>query len=189
MKNDPKVIMWAAQTPVVVETLEREGISYVKKEYIEKKYGEVAWIFQTAYQFFISRFEKEVPRPTEAESPVWLYRDPKWAGSNPGVCLVKLEIPRKEILFFDLRKWSQVLNLSLVGTEKEQADFERELEKQGIKDSMDIFRKPFYPILKNRIMKSWDKLFDVDDVDEQYLQGAVWCLKKEWIKEMENVAL
>ncbi len=183
MKNDDEKIMWAAQTKVVADVIERDGISYVKKEYIEKKYGEVAWIFRTAYQFFVSRMEKKVPRPAEAESPVWLYCDPKWAGGDPSAVFLKLAIPAEEIVFFDLRKWSQVLNLSLVGTEQEVAQFARELESQGVKDPMDIFAKPFYPLLKSRVVKSWDKIFDIEGVDEQYLQGAVWCLKKEWIRK------
>lgn len=181
MKQRSSVTMWAAQTPVVWHTVEQDGISYVKKEYIDRKYGEVAWIFKTAYSFFIQKFQNQVKKPEQAESPIWLYCDPKWAGVNQGVVIKKLEIPREEILFFDLRKWSEVLNLSYIGNEKEKIDFEKELQRQGIRDAMDIFTKPYYPMLKSRIMKSWDSIFEVEGIDEQYIQGAVWCLKKEWL--------
>ena len=49
---------------------------------------------------------------------------------------------------------------------------------------MDAFSKPFYPLIKKKIIQSWEKLFEISDVEEQYVQGAVWCIKKEWIEEI-----
>ena len=184
MEPQNKVVMWAAQTKEVVDIVMRDGVSYVKKEYIDKKYGEVAWIFKTAYNFFIQKFEQKVMKPELAQSPVWLYKDPKWAGAGEDMVLLKLSIPEEELLLFDTRKWSKVLNLSLVGNEKEEADFEMELKRQGIRDAMDVFSKPFYPLIKKKVISSWDKIFDIEGVEEQYLQGAVWCIKKEWIEDV-----
>lgn len=184
MESQNKVIMWAAQTNLVLDVVERDGISYVKKEYIDNKYGEVSWIFKTAYNFFISKFEQKVRKPEPAESPVWLYKDPKWTGAGGEIHLLKLAIPENEILFFDTRKWSKVLNLSFVGTEKEEIAFDNEIKRQGIKDTMDVFAKPFYPLIKKKIVSSWDKIFEIEDVEAQYLQGAVWYIKKEWIEEI-----
>lgn len=184
MGQNSDVIMWAAQMPVVLEKLERDGVSYVKREYIDKKYGEVAWVFKTAYDFFIQKFRKMVEKPEQAESPVWLYKDPKWAGANQGVVMMKLGIPKDQVVYFDTRKWSQILNLSYLGDETEKVDFEREMKGQGVNDVYDIFAKPYYPILKSKVIKSWDRLFDIEEVEECYLQGAVWYLKKEWIREV-----
>ena len=61
---------------------------------------------------------------------------------------------------------------------------EAELKRQGIRDTMEVFAKPFYPLVKRKIMQSWGRVFDIDGVDEQYLQGAVWCIKKEWIQRI-----
>lgn len=184
MEQSSDVIMWAAQMPIVLETLERDGVSYVKSEYIDKKYGEVAWVFKTAYDFFVRKFCLMVEKPEQAESPVWLYKDPKWAGANQGIVLMKLEIPKDQLVYFDLRRWSQILNLSYIGDEKEKALFEQEMNNQGVNDVFDVFTKPYYPILKSKIIQSWDKLFDIEGVEESYLQGAVWMLKKEWIREV-----
>lgn len=182
MKSLNKIQMWASQTTLVWETVEQEGISWVKGKYIDKKYGEVAWIFKTAYASFMHSMEQKIPRPDEAEYPIWLYQDPSWTSANEERDLRCLLIPREEVLLFDLRKWSQVLNLELVGTEEERAAFKRELNVQGIRDSLDIFRTSYYPLLKRRIMKSWESIFDIEETEERYLQGAVWCLKKEWIQ-------
>ena len=182
MEQNSKVTMWAAQTQTVLDVINTDGVSYVKKEYIDKKYGETAWIFRTAYDFFIRRFQAKVAKPKEAESPVWIYMDPKWASAGQGTVLMRLEVPESQILFFDLRKWSEVLNLSYVGEGKEE--FEKELQRQGVRDPMEIFSKPFYPLLKNKVQKSWDRIFEMEHVESQYIQGAVWCIKKEWIKDI-----
>ena len=84
-------------------------------------------------------------------------------------------------MYFDTRKWSKILNLSYIGNPKEEEAFEAELKRQGIRDSAEVFAKPFYPLVKRKIVQSWDRLFDIVGVDEQYLQGAVWCIKKEWM--------
>ena len=90
-------------------------------------------------------------------------------------------IPEKEVLLFDLRKWSQVLNLSYVGSEQKQEEFRQKLYHQGVKDPLELFRTPFYPLLKQEVVKSWDDILCIDEVEEQYLQGACWQLKKEWL--------
>ena len=44
-----ELLLYTAQAPVVTEALERDGVSRVKKAYVDQKYGETAWVFQTAY--------------------------------------------------------------------------------------------------------------------------------------------
>jgi len=181
MTEQNKVTMWTAQTDRVLKTLEEDKVYYVKKRYVDAKYQETAWSFRIAYQFLADEMAARIPQPSGAESPVWLYWDPGWAMSGPGDHLMKLEIPWEEVLLFDLRKWNRILNLSFVGTAKEQAEFEKELDRQGISAASEVFEKPFYPMLKQKIMKSWKNLFDESTFEEKYVQGAVWYLKKEWI--------
>ena len=57
--NSDNVIMWTSKEDIVIETLERDGVSFVKKEYIDKKYGETAWIFKTAYSFSAKKQKRE----------------------------------------------------------------------------------------------------------------------------------
>ncbi|MBQ6834772.1 MAG: DUF3841 domain-containing protein [Lachnospiraceae bacterium] len=184
MSQKKHVIMWTSQTGQVADVIAQDGVSYVKKEFIDMKYGDVAWVFKTAYDFFIRKMEQRVVKPEEAESPVWLFKDPKWVDVGSGMVLMKLTIPEEELVYFDTRKWSKILNLGYIGNQKEEEDFEAELKRQGIRDTMEVFAKPFYPLVKRKIMQSWERVFDIDGVDEQYLQGAVWCIKKEWIQRI-----
>ena len=89
-------------------------------------------------------------------------------------------------MFFDRQTCSEILNLSYIGTEAEREAFEKEILRRGISDVSDIFASPRYPALKERVMASWERLFDTDGLLESDLQGAVWRLKKEWIKEVEG---
>lgn len=182
-KNSCDVVMWTAQTEAVLNELAKNRVSYVKKEYIKKKYGETAWIFETAYDYFIKKFQLCVEKPEEAESPIWLFKDAKWAGGNQGAELLKLRIPAGQMLYFDRKRWTEILNLSYVGTEKEREAFDRELRAQGIADVSDVFAKPYYPAVKSRIIKSWDKVFETEGLDDQDVQGAVWCIRREWIEK------
>ena len=56
------VTMWTVQAPVVLETLERDGISFVKKAYLTKKYGETDKVFRTAYDYFVREAQKRAPK-------------------------------------------------------------------------------------------------------------------------------
>lgn len=176
--------MFTAQADRVLQTLARDGVYYVKKSYIQQKYQETAWIFREAYDFFVLHASERLNKPFEAESPVWLFEDPIWAMPDHGTCRLQLEIPEKELLLFDRRKWNRILNLSYVGTEKEEQEFDARMKKQGVMDASDVFAKPYYPQLKAEIKKSWRRLFEdfkEEDMDRKDVQGASWCLRQEWM--------
>ena len=73
------------------------------------------------------------------------------------------------------------MNLSPIGTEEEIAAMEKEFARQGVTAFSDVFEKPYYPLLRQRIEKTWKQLLAKKEIPPQYLQGAVWCLKREWI--------
>ncbi len=196
-KKRRTITMYTSQSKPVVDAVRRDGISYVKQVYIEQKYQDTTWIFKEAYHFFNSYAKQIVEKPVQAESPVWVFHDPKWAQPDQNSSQLKLKIPLDEIILFDLRKWNRILNLNLLGTKEEEGQFAAELERWGIIDSSDIFSGNFYPALKRKIKSSWVRLFaDGEDIlqelqkgrflqfgneDTDYIQGAVWNLKQEWV--------
>ena len=94
---------------------------------------------------------------------------------------MRLEIPKEELILFDQRTWNRILNMEYVGSESEITAFEQDCKRQGIKDPMDIMKSSFYPLLSQKVKKSWMHLFTDPLPEETYWQGAAWCLKKEWI--------
>ena len=88
------ITMYCSQTDLVWDIVDKDGVNYVKQAYITKKYQDTAWIFDTAYKFFRQEAVKIIPKPSEAESPIWMYRDKKWAVPNAGCRRIRLKIPK-----------------------------------------------------------------------------------------------
>ena len=98
-----RIILYTAQAQVVLDALERDGVSRVRREFIQKKYGDEAWVFQQAYSFFAQHAQAIVPAPEGAESGIWCYCDSRWAAAGAGGVLLQLEVPREQAVLFDLR--------------------------------------------------------------------------------------
>lgn len=179
-----KLLLWTAQRPIVLNTLQKEGVYQVRRVFVEQKYGESGWNFQKAYDFFVQQARQRLPPPPGAESPVWCWPDPRWIGLDGDCALLRLAVPRTQVLLFDSRQWNTILNLSYLPADaKDQAAFERELQRQGIKSSLDLFRTPFYPQLRRRVEDSWKRLWEHPlPLDPRYTQAAVWELRQEWVE-------
>ena len=173
--------MWTAQTQAVLAVLEWDGRALVQGRYIDEKYGESAWIFRTVYRFLAAEMARKIPQPAGAESPFWLYADPKWAGGGGNSQLLRLNLPEEQVLLFDLRDWNKILNLSYLGTPEEEGTFMQKLRRQGLQDSLPVFQTAFYPQLRREIVQSWKRLLQKPLPEEQYRQGACWELRQEWI--------
>ena len=109
---------------------------------------------------------------------------PRWVTLDGDSRLLRLTVPKEQVIFFDCRKWNTILNLSyLPETEEDGAAFEKELHRQGIRDSLDLFRTPFYPQLRRQVEDSWKRLFVPGvPVEDGYAQAALWELRREWIE-------
>ncbi|MGC4018218.1 MAG: DUF3841 domain-containing protein [Muricomes sp.] len=184
MKSKEKIVMWTGQQDIVMKTLNETGWYVVKRSYVEQKYKETAWIFQEAYQYLAQCTAGLLTRPMEAESPVWVYKYAHQIYGGEGTTYLELEIPRNQVIIFDMRKWNRILNLDFVGkTQQEEEEFQKWLEKRGIRDNLAVFSTSFYPVEKQEIKKSWRNLLEIPVREEEYIQGMTWELKKEWIKK------
>ena len=70
-----KVILYSAQAQVVLDALERDGVSFSKKAYVEQKYQESAPVFVAAYSWFVKEAQRYLHRPERAEYPYWAFKD------------------------------------------------------------------------------------------------------------------
>ncbi len=180
--NSCKVTVWTGQGSLVADALHRTGRYVVKSRYVDLKYQETAWIFQEAYRFLMEQSRHYMERPEGAESPIWVYTDPTNIFKDSGTHLWKLAVPKEKLLLFDVRKWNRILNLSYISdSSEEQEAFDGWLRKRGVRDPLDIFSTPHYPIEKREIRKSWMKLFQDERPEPHYEQGMIWEIRKEWI--------
>lgn len=179
------VTIWTGQKRIVHETIEKEGVYHVKREYVQMKYQEAAKIFLTAYDWFVNHAQKIVPRPEDAGYPVWCWADPKYVEHYKGAVVYKLEVPEDEVLIFDNAKWERILNLSYIHKDTQDREaFTKELERYGVKNDYEAYLSNFYPQIKHQIRKSWDRLFDDSIQLSSARRAALWEIKKEWIKEV-----
>jgi hypothetical protein len=179
-----ELLLYTAQAPVVTEALERDGVSRVRKAYVDQKYGETAWVFQTAYAFFRREMALRIPPPPGAESPVWLYADSRWCFMGPESRLLCFRVPKEQALVFDRRLWNRILNLEYLGRdEADEARFQKELAGIGLNGTQPVFSTAFYPLQKRKIQDSWKRLFAPAEIPEVYRQAAVWELRREWLAE------
>ncbi|NMM65314.1 DUF3841 domain-containing protein [Clostridium sp. P21] len=186
-KSD-KIILYTSQSPIVIKTLLKQKVCYVKREYIVKKYQEVSSIFLEAYNWYIYKAQNIVKKPEYAEYPFWTFTKADYAEWYPGNYMLTLEVPIEEVIFFKVQDWNKILNLKyLAAGEEDEKKHKAMLVKQNISIESDIFTKPFYPNLKSEIKKSWGNLFKYDKliksgaIQEKNLQVGLWELRKEWI--------
>ena len=187
--SDRTLVLFAAQAQVVLDAIERDGFSRVKWEFIRKKYGSEAWIFQQAYSFYAQHAPQYVAPPEGAESGIWCFRDPKWAASGAGGFLLEMEVPADQAILFDSRIWNRMLNLEYIGKdEADEAAFAEKIANMGMKSSIEAFSTSFYPMVKREILDSWKRLFgSAEGCPGTYVEAGLWELRKEWIVSVRPV--
>jgi hypothetical protein len=182
-----EIKIWTQQSKKVKNLLFKEKRLTVKKRYIKQKYKSEAEIFLKAYDFFVKEAEKIVEKPEAAEYPFWAAADPETALSGGSGFLIKLKAPAEKIIFFDQEKWNQILNLSYIADDKKDLEeHQKALKKRRITDDSEVMLSPHYPVLKNKIRQSWQKLFkgSNDGFNSKRKGAALWELRLEWVEEV-----
>lgn len=188
------ITFYCSQPLTIAKQIKQGQTHYAKMDAIKEKYGAtVAPIFTQAYTWFIQEAKQLVHKPDDAESAIWVYHNLRDIEKHDGYELFELAIPLEEIVFFKMSDWNKILNQRFLSTNnQEELAFTTKLAKQGIDYEGDIFRKPFYPQLKQEIMKSWKQLFRFHQTIQNDfrqgispqildLQGALWKLPKHWV--------
>ena len=60
------VLLYSSQTNLVVDKLDKDGVCFNKKEFVVRKYEEVAPIFVAAYSWFVNEAQNYVKGPPGA---------------------------------------------------------------------------------------------------------------------------
>lgn len=186
------VRLYTQQSDEIINQLKLKGHHTAKMKFIKEKYGEVAPIFVDAYNWYVSNAEKIVTRPKEAESAIWTFKEPKNIEEHRGHQILEILVPIEKAVFFRMKDWNKRINLNYIGeTLKEEQAFNQKISKFGINYSGDVIRTPFYPQLKNELIKSWQNLFRYDSEVKKHgdlmffdMQAGIWCLEWDWVKKI-----
>lgn len=187
-----QVVLYTIQTSDVLKKLKENGYHVAKMNFIKEKYGDVAPVFVDAYKWYACNAEKIVPRPDEAESGVWSFRDPSYIEKHSGSHVLQIEAPIDKAVFFRMSDWNKRLNLRYIGKSSQEEDsYNQNLSRYGIGYEGDVYLTSFYPQLKNQLVKSWENLFMYDsqiketgDLLFQDMQAGFWKLEWDWVKKI-----
>jgi hypothetical protein len=201
------MLVWTIQPLQVWEKLQHDGLIYGPGPDLLGLVDE-SWQWQIAYTWMTGQMERRIgKRPERDRYPLWAWsqwrdvthRRPDLRSSGhlaSGTRGVRLacEIPNDQILLSDFMLWHHALNyghLSLSQTEEEA--FETELACYGLS------RMPSGPlsdpIFHQRILDSWQHIFDLEYIgdpdwlgdqtrDEKAIQGTFWQLSRDQVREI-----
>ncbi|GHO80287.1 hypothetical protein KSD_80580 [Ktedonobacter sp. SOSP1-85] len=201
------MLIWTIQSLQVWEKLQQDGFIYGPGPDLINRVTE-SWQWQTAYQWMAEQMERCIgKRPKPNISPLWAWfqwrdvthRKPDLRSSGhlaPGTKGVRLacEIPDDQMLLSDFLLWHHALNYGYLSlSQAEEEAFEAELAADGL--TYMPLGPLSDPVFHQRILESWQRIFDLDGVghpdwlgnqtrDEKAIQATFWQLSLDQIREV-----
>lgn len=195
------MIVWTIQAEYVWEMLQRDGILYGPETVDDS----IEW--RTAYDWMVEQMERRIgPRPKPGVYPLWAWY--QWDGETrrrpdlrsalhvPGgtkAVRIEFEIAEDQILLSDFGAWHVPLNYGYLALdEAEDAAFEAELAAHSL--AWEPGQHLPDPAFHAKTLKSWERIFDVDQVDphrwwtepskaEKDIQGTFWSLSLAQVRK------
>lgn len=183
-----RIEIYSNQTNLVYDKIIEDGQVFNKEEYVRRKYQESAGVFISAYSWFVKEARNIVAPPEGAEYAYWGFTDLINVDVSGGGHVMKLSVPKDEVIFFDMFEWTQILQMHyLAKDDEEEKAWQNEIARQGASE-FQIMTTSFYPLLKQKMHESWKKLFRHQEalLDGDYscvkaVQCGLWTIKKEWL--------
>lgn len=187
--HNNKVKLWTRQHKNVLNELEEHGVYRVKKEYILEKMDTISDYYLKLYEWYGRNASKKVAKPEGAIYPIWLSTSSEMMLQPvDNTVVLEIEVDIKNVVYTDVNKWGYVVNYFYLPLNPEDEEkHNAELKKYGISDESSLIRTDkgnFYPLLKSKIIKSWDRLFEPFDEKNTLSQATLWEIKKEWVVDI-----
>lgn len=183
----PKIPLWTKQHKDIVTTLENEGRHIVKREYIVNKMESISSFYLDVYNWYTNAASLIVPKPEDVKYPIWVSLSPESTLANDeDTVLLELEVEESSVIEVDYDKWGFIVNyLYIPESPEDLQEHKTLLNSYGIDDPQ-AYMTSFYPAIKKKIIKSWDRLFDKHDTkDGAVKMGTIWEVKAEWVKSIQ----
>lgn len=177
-----KVKVWTKQHANILTDLAKNERYIVKKEYIQQKMGDYAQSYLDVYNWYRKAAEKIVPAPSDVEYPIWVsLNEHEKIGNSDGNVLLEIEVDEDFLITMDIDKWGRIVNYMYIPqSEADQAEHDKLIESYSTSDCL-AYMSPFFPVIKKKIQKSWDRLFDDSFTLSPVKVGTLWEIRKEWI--------
>ncbi len=180
---------WTRQVPNVWEEIQKYGVYHVKKEYIERKNDSIADFYIKLYEWYTKEARKYIEIPKELEYPVWLSTsEENMLQPVEDTVVLELEIPEGKYLICSMDRWGYRVNYWYVPLNAEdEACYKKELKLYGISAEDDLVltdKGNFYPLLRRKIIKSWQRVFTIPPETVQDEAATVWEIRREWVRDV-----
>ena len=181
------MIFYTRQAPQVLEDLRNNGRYVVKEEYVREKYTTITGHYAPLYRRLTSYARGRVYIPDDALYPVWL--SPEGTDAVPpdeDSVFLKLDIPDGFYILANNEAWDFMINHLYFPLDKEdELAHEAELERYGISSPSSLVSGSagnFYPVLRQKVLKSWERIYTVMPSDANMIVGLAWELRSEWLR-------
>ena len=191
MAEQDTMIAWTRQVPQVWDEIQQTGSYLVLEEYVRAKNLEISDYYIGLYRWLTECCRPQVPAmPAHAKFPVWLaLTEAQRLGAATDTISLTLEIPRDALFIVDYDKWGYRVNDWYVPKDAaDEAAHNEELERLGISNEAMLImtdKGNFYPAMKTKIIRSWQRILDGPNENMDNNVGCVWEIKREWVREVE----
>lgn len=183
------VTMWTRQVPAVWDQLQQESIYHVKEKYVILKNDSLADYYLNLYRWYTKTARKYLDIPEGLQYPIWLSLDENMMlQSVENTVILKVEVPKDKFLICNMTAWDYRVNYWYVPLNdldaKKHAD---ELRRYGIQEEDDLIRTEkgnFYPVLRRKIVDSWDRVFELKPKERRDAAATIWELRREWVEDI-----
>ena len=185
-KKDPmaEITVWTKQNRAVLDQLESNGRFIADERFIRRELEDTADIMLFIYRWLADHMPAAADRPADAKFPVWVsYEKEATMSPEPGYAVLELRAPAELVTRLDIAKWTRITNYSYIpADEEDEAEHNRYLNCLGTDNARAVMTR-FYPELRQKIISSWDRLFDDSIVlGSTSAYGLMWEVRKEWIQ-------
>lgn len=180
------MIFYTRQAPEVLTELQQTGTYIVKEEYVRLKYTTITDHYASLYRMLTSMARHKIDIPQDLLYPVWL--SPQGTDTVPeadGTAFLKLDIPEGYYILANNEVWDHMINhIYYPLDEADERAHDDELARYGISSPSSLISGSagnFYPLLKNKVLKSWERVYTVQPQDPNNVVGLCWKLYREWL--------
>lgn len=180
------MIFYTRQSPKVPEILKRDEIYTVSEEYIRNKYTSITDHYARLYRQLTLIARDYIDIPEGLLYPVWL--SPEGTELLPDAdetVFMKLDIPEGKYILANNEVWDFMINHLYFPSDKEdEAAHEEELKYYGISSPSSLIggdSANFYPLLRQKVIKSWRRIYTLMPDDPANIVGLCWELHSEWL--------
>ena len=183
------VRLYTRQNDKTLYQLKRDGRIINQRVYVEMHFGDIAPLFMESYDWFTKQAAKIVPKPEDVHAPIWCSISVEnCLKPIEGTVVYELEVPEERVIYFDEAKWDYVLNrIYLPKDAKDGERYKKYLKDIGVVNGFEFFQgryKGMYPEEEERIMDSWQRVFEIDNWTIFNVCGNLWEIRQEWVKRI-----